>query len=64
MVRYVAAQGLMRVCRTSVKDDLKAGMRNVVWDFLLKLRSFEKDERVHEALKVGQVISSIICKLN
>ena len=55
MIRYAAVQGLMRICRASIKDDLKMGMRNTAWQFVMKLRSIEKDDRVHEALKIGQV---------
>ena len=38
-----------------MKDPTKEGLRNVAWNNLLKIHSLEKDTRVLEALKVGQV---------
>ena len=54
-VRYSAIHGLVKVCRCCVGDQTKEGVRTVAWNALLKANSLEKDLRVLEALKVGQV---------
>ena len=54
-MRYSAIQGLVKVCRCSAGDQTKEGMRTVAWNTLIKAHSLERDPRVLEALKVGQV---------
>ncbi len=54
-VRYSAIQGLVKICRCCAADPIKEGLRTVAWNTLLKAHSMEKDTRVLEALKVGQV---------
>ena len=54
-MRYTAIQGLVKVCRCCVKDKTKEGMRTVAWNTLVRVHSKERDTRVLEALKVGQV---------
>jgi hypothetical protein len=54
-VRYAAIQGLVKICHCCSLDQTKEGMKNVAWITLVKAHSQETDQRVLEALKVGQV---------
>ncbi|XP_050415849.2 uncharacterized protein LOC126829773 [Patella vulgata] len=54
-LRYGAIQSLVKICRSLAKDVNREGIRNAAWTTLLKAHSLEKDHRVLEALKVGQV---------
>ena len=54
-MRYSAIQGLVKLCRCCASDPNKDGLRTVAWNTLIKAHSMEKDMRVLEALKVGQV---------
>ena len=54
-VRYAAIQGLVKICQCSINDSTKEGLRTVAWNTLVNVPSREKDSRVLEALKVGQV---------
>ncbi|ELT91335.1 hypothetical protein CAPTEDRAFT_201911 [Capitella teleta] len=58
-VRYAAIQGLVKICRCCVNDSTKEGLRTVAWNTLVNVPSKEKDSRVLEALKVGQVDANI-----
>ncbi|CAH1789866.1 unnamed protein product [Owenia fusiformis] len=58
-VRYTAIQGLVKICRCLAGDANREGLKTVAWNALLKAHSLEKDLRVLEALKVGQVEASI-----
>ena len=62
-VRYSAIQGLVKLCRCCAGDATKEGLRTVAWNTLLKAHSLEKDLRVLEALKVGQVSVQLRTKL-
>jgi hypothetical protein len=50
-VRYTALQGLVKVCRGTVTDPLKDGLRTIAWNVLMKSSSLECDTRVLEAIK-------------
>ena len=54
-IRYAAIQGLVKICRCCTADSTKEGMRTVAWNSLLRAHSLERDSRVLESLKVGQV---------
>ena len=54
-IRYAAIQGLVKICRCCAGEATKEGMRTVAWNSLLRAHSLERDSRVFEALKVGQV---------
>ncbi|CAL1541252.1 unnamed protein product [Lymnaea stagnalis] len=54
-VRFGAVQALVNMCRSLEGDILREGLRTTAWHFLLKANAMEKDLRVIEALKVGQV---------
>lgn len=54
-MRYAAMQGLVKICKCCAGDSTKEGLRTVAWNTLMQLHSKEKDSRVLEALKVGQV---------
>ena len=54
-MRYSAIHALVKICRCCAGDPTKEGIRTVAWNALLKAHSLEKDLRVLEALKVGQV---------
>ena len=54
-VRYAAMQGLVKLCRCCAGDSTKEGLRTVAWNTLVHVHSRERDLRVLEALKVGQV---------
>ncbi|XP_013408487.1 transmembrane protein 232 isoform X2 [Lingula anatina] len=58
-IRYGAIQGLVKLCRCCAEDKNREGLRTVAWNTLLRVRCLEKDERVLEALKVGQVDANI-----
>lgn len=57
-IRYGAIRALVRVCRCLEGDKVREGLRTAAWNCLLKANSKEKDGRVLEALKVGQVHSN------
>ena len=54
-IRYTAVQGLVQICAHLSGDKMSDGMYNIAWRALLEANSYEYDERVLEALKVGQV---------
>ena len=54
-VRYTAVQGLVRLCRHLVGDKMASGLYNISWTALHEANAYEQDDRVLEALKVGQV---------
>lgn len=51
----MAVQGLVEVCNRLEGSKMHDGLYNVAWQCLLDANSYEQDERVLEALKVGQV---------
>ncbi|GFS04933.1 transmembrane protein 232-like isoform X1 [Elysia marginata] len=57
-IRYGAIRALVRVCRCLEGDKVREGLRTAAWNCLLTANSREKDGRVLEALKVGQVHSN------
>ncbi|XP_067661343.1 transmembrane protein 232-like [Haliotis asinina] len=63
-IRYGAIQSLVKICRSLAKDQNREGIRNAAWNTLIKAHSHEKDDRVLEALKVGQVHTDIESILN
>ena len=54
-VRYSAIQGLVQICGRFHGDKMADGLYNTAWRSLLEANVHERDERVLEALKVGQV---------
>ncbi|KAK7503919.1 hypothetical protein BaRGS_00005042, partial [Batillaria attramentaria] len=58
-IRYGAIQSLVKVVRSLEGDKAREGLRSAAWNALLKAHSSEKDGRVLEALKVGQVHTDI-----
>lgn len=54
-VRYSAIQGLVHVCGHLHGDKMADGLYNAAWRSLIEANAHERDERVLEALKVGQV---------
>ncbi|KAK7096660.1 transmembrane protein 232-like [Littorina saxatilis] len=54
-IRYGAIQGLVKVVRSLEGDKAREGLRTAAWNALLRSHTAEKDGRVLEALKVGQV---------
>ncbi|XP_033108133.1 transmembrane protein 232-like isoform X2 [Anneissia japonica] len=58
-IRYCAVQGLVKICRCTQGDKSNEGMRTVAWNTLMKCHSREKDDRVLEAIRVGQVDAQI-----
>ncbi|XP_060065301.1 transmembrane protein 232-like isoform X1 [Ylistrum balloti] len=58
-IRYGAIQSLVKIVRCLGADKNKEGMKTAAWNILLKAHSHEKDDRVLEALKVGQVHTDI-----
>ncbi|KAK6975714.1 transmembrane protein 232 [Biomphalaria glabrata] len=54
-VRYQAIQALTNVSHILTKDPLREGMCTTVRSVLLKANAIEKDLRVLEAMKVGQI---------
>lgn len=54
-IRYTAVQGLVGICGHLSGNKMADGLYNIAWRSLLEANSFERDERVLEALKVGQV---------
>ncbi|XP_067942182.1 transmembrane protein 232-like [Watersipora subatra] len=54
-VRYSATQGLVQICGHLHGDNMADGLYNAAWRALVEANSHESDERVLEALKVGQV---------
>lgn len=54
-IRYGAIHSLVKICRCLTNDKAKEGLRNVAWATLIHAHSKEKDDRVLEALKVGEV---------
>lgn len=59
-IRYTAVQGLVNVCSQLENNKMADGLYNIAWKFLLDANSYEQDERVLEALKVGQVCNLFI----
>ncbi|KAK3085879.1 hypothetical protein FSP39_009975 [Pinctada imbricata] len=58
-IRFGSIQSLVKICRTLAEDKGREGMRTAAWNVLLRAHSLEKDDRVLEALKVGQVHTDI-----
>ncbi|KAF6037490.1 TMEM232 [Bugula neritina] len=54
-VRYSAVQGLVQICSHLKGDKMADGLYNLAWRSLQEASAHEFDERVLEALKVGQV---------
>ena len=54
-MRYSAIQGLVKICKCCEGESTRDGLRTVAWNTLVKAHSTERDPRVLEALKVGQV---------
>ncbi|XP_060593523.1 transmembrane protein 232-like isoform X2 [Ruditapes philippinarum] len=63
-IRFGAVQSMVKICRCLANDKNKEGIRTAAWNVLLRAHSMEKDERVLEALKVGQVHTDIEGFLN
>ena len=51
---------MVKICRCLANNKNREGMRTAAWNVLLRAHSMEKDERVLEALKVGQVRDMLI----
>ncbi|XP_074661362.1 transmembrane protein 232-like [Tubulanus polymorphus] len=58
-VRYTAIQGLVKICRCLTGDKSREGIHTVAWNTVLRAHVTEKDSRVLEGLKVGQVDANI-----
>ncbi|XP_048772983.2 transmembrane protein 232-like isoform X2 [Ostrea edulis] len=54
-IRFGSIQSLVKICRCLSNDKNREGMRTAAWNILIRAHSMEKDDRVLEALKVGQV---------
>ncbi|XP_076467491.1 uncharacterized protein LOC143298525 [Babylonia areolata] len=54
-IRYGALQSLVKVVRSLEGDKGREGLRTAAWNAMLHAHTCEKDGRVLEALKVGQV---------
>lgn len=54
-IRFGSIQSLVKICRCLSSDKGREGMRTAAWNILIRAHSSEKDDRVLEALKVGQV---------
>ncbi|KAL8558461.1 hypothetical protein ACOMHN_052278 [Nucella lapillus] len=54
-IRYGALQSLVKVVRSLEGDRAREGLRTAAWNALLRAHTCERDGRVLEALKVGQV---------
>lgn len=63
-IRFGAIQSLVKICRSLASDKNREGMRTAAWSSLLRAHSMEKDDRVLEALKVGQVHTDLESLLN
>ncbi|XP_052078654.1 transmembrane protein 232-like isoform X2 [Mytilus californianus] len=63
-IRFGAIQSLVKICRSLASDKAREGMRTAAWNSLLRAHSMEKDDRVLEALKVGQVHTDLEGLLN
>ena len=60
-IRYGAIQSLVKIVRCLGDDKSKDGMKTGAWNVLLRAHSKERDDRVLEALKVGQVTIHLKC---
>lgn len=58
-IRYGAIQALVKVVRSLTDDKARRGLCTAAWHSLMRAQSAEKDGRVLEALKVGQVHTNI-----
>ncbi|XP_022090789.1 transmembrane protein 232-like isoform X2 [Acanthaster planci] len=58
-IRYSAILGLVKVTRCTSAEKLQEGMRTVAWNALMRCHSMERDHRVLEAFRVGQVEAHI-----
>lgn len=58
-IRFGSIQSLVKICRCLSNDKNREGMRTAAWNILIRAHSMEKDDRVLEALKVGQVGASL-----
>ncbi|KAK3577758.1 hypothetical protein CHS0354_017457 [Potamilus streckersoni] len=63
-IRFGAIQSMVQICRCLANDKSREGIRTAAWNVLVKAHSVEKDDRVLEALKVGQVHTDIKSILN
>ncbi|KAL4230935.1 hypothetical protein ACF0H5_011309 [Mactra antiquata] len=63
-IRFGAVQSMVKICRCLANDKNREGLRTAAWNVLLRAHSMEKDERVLEALKVGQVHTDLEGFLN
>ncbi|KAH9514003.1 hypothetical protein Btru_031945 [Bulinus truncatus] len=58
-VRYAAIQALTKVSHNLAGDTLREGLSTTVTNILLKANATEKDLRVLEALKIGQIHTDV-----
>ena len=58
-VRYAAISGLVKICHCNGNDVIKEGIRTTAWNSVIRVHSLERDSRVLEALKVGQVDAAV-----
>ena len=56
-IRYTALRALVRLCQGTKSDPNKEGIHAMAYTTLQRAQATEKDNRVLEALKVGQVSS-------
>ncbi|XP_072020546.1 uncharacterized protein [Amphiura filiformis] len=61
-IRYAAILGLVKITRCS-QDNLHEGLRTVAWNALMRCHTKERDERVLEAFRVGQVEAQLEVEL-
>ncbi|XP_077996992.1 uncharacterized protein LOC144450269 [Glandiceps talaboti] len=61
-IRYTAVQGLVKLCRCVQGDKCREGLRTVAWNALMRCHTRERDDRVLEAFKVGQVEAELEAK--
>ena len=63
-IRFGAVQSMVKICRSLANDKNREGIRTAAWNILLRAHSLEKDDRVLEALKVGQVCIKAISHIH
>lgn len=62
-IRFAAISGLVKLSRSCQSDQSLEGMGTVVWNMLMIRHSQERDERVMEAFRVGQVDAQLECEM-
>ena len=50
----------MKICHCHGNDVIKEGIRTTAWNSVIRVHSLERDSRVLEALKVGQVRLTVV----